>query len=90
MPTAAEPVAESIAVLLQRSFGRQGALMAWQARLQNLRQGACEIVLPMSGAVTQQHGFFHGGVIGAVADSRRWLCRQHLTAAAFRMPDRRI
>ena len=62
-------VAESVATLLQRNFERQGTLMAWQARLQSLTPGGCEIVLPMSAAVTQQHGYFHGGVIGAIADS---------------------
>lgn len=65
MPT----VAEQIAALVQRSFSRQGALMAWNARLQNLAPGSCEIVLPMSALVSQQHGYFHGGVIGAIADS---------------------
>ena len=29
----------------------------------------CEIELPYSDAVSQQHGFFHGGVIGTIADS---------------------
>ncbi|MGB6055856.1 MAG: PaaI family thioesterase [Burkholderiaceae bacterium] len=54
---------------IQASFARQGALMAWQARLHDLAPGACAITLPMSAAVTQQHGYFHGGVIGALADA---------------------
>jgi uncharacterized protein (TIGR00369 family) len=29
----------------------------------------CEIELPYSDAVSQQHGFFHGGVIGTIANS---------------------
>ena len=65
MPT----ISDTIAPLLQRSFARQGALMAWDARLQNLTPGTCEILLPMSAVVTQQHGYFHGGVIGTVADA---------------------
>jgi uncharacterized protein (TIGR00369 family) len=65
----ADSVTEAIATLVHRSFSRQGALMAWQARLQKLAPGSCEIVLPMSAAVTQQHGYFHGGVIGALADA---------------------
>ncbi|HTN67113.1 MAG TPA: PaaI family thioesterase [Burkholderiaceae bacterium] len=64
-----QTVSASIAALLQRSFDRQGALAAWHARLQNLTPGGCEIVLPMSAAVSQQHGYFHGGVIGTIADS---------------------
>jgi uncharacterized protein (TIGR00369 family) len=30
--------------------------------------GRCVVLLPYSEAVTQHHGFFHGGVIGMVAD----------------------
>lgn len=44
-------------------------MIAWNARLTGAAGGACEIVLPMSPAVTQQHGFFHGGVIGTLADA---------------------
>ncbi|NMM26749.1 MAG: PaaI family thioesterase [Glaciimonas sp.] len=60
---------ESAATLVAASFAQQGVLMAWQARLARAADGACEIVLPMSAAVSQQHGFFHGGVIGTLADA---------------------
>ncbi|NMM37671.1 MAG: PaaI family thioesterase [Glaciimonas sp.] len=60
---------ELVATQLAASFARQGVLMAWQARLASAADGACEIVLPMSAVVTQQHGFFHGGVIGTLADA---------------------
>ena len=63
-----EPSSESIDAMLAASFARQGVLMAWHARLTGAANGSCEVVLPMSAAVTQQHGFFHGGVIGALAD----------------------
>ena len=62
-------LSEQVATLLQRGFARQGTMAAWQARLHDLAPGACAITLPLSTAVTQQHGFFHGGVIGAIADS---------------------
>lgn len=62
-------ISDQVADMLVASLGAQGALAAWQARFASLAPGACEIVLPMSPAVTQQHGFFHGGVIGALADS---------------------
>ncbi len=32
-------------------------------------RGEIELAMPWSGGVTQQHGFFHGGVVGALADS---------------------
>lgn len=58
-----------LAFMLLESFNGQGALTAWHARLTGMSAGACEIVVPMGPAVTQQHGYFHGGVIGAVADA---------------------
>lgn len=60
---------EAISEILCASFAKQGVMIAWNARLTGAAGGACEIVLPMSAAVTQQHGFFHGGVIGTLADA---------------------
>jgi uncharacterized protein (TIGR00369 family) len=62
-------ISEQVAVLMLANLSRQGALMAWGARMTRMASGECEIVVPMSAAVTQQHGYFHGGVIGSVADS---------------------
>ncbi|CAN5185576.1 hypothetical protein BH11PSE11_BH11PSE11_19560 [soil metagenome] len=62
-------ISEQVAAHALNSFSLQGALMAWSARISRLAPGECEITLPMSEAVTQQHGYFHGGVIGAIADS---------------------
>lgn len=62
-------VSEQVATLIAASLAQQGALMAWGARLTGLAPGRCEISVPLGAAVTQQHGYFHGGVIGAVADS---------------------
>ena len=41
---------------------------SWR-RLADVTPGRCTIVLSYSDAVTQQHGFFHGGVIGTLADN---------------------
>ena len=57
-----------LVVMLRESFQAQGALRAWNAQLSKLGHGEAEIRLPYSEQVTQQHGYFHGGVIGAVAD----------------------
>lgn len=57
-----------LALALLESFNAQGALMAWNARLISMTPGACEIMLPMAQVVSQQHGYFHGGVIGTLAD----------------------
>ncbi|MEZ5585228.1 MAG: PaaI family thioesterase [Candidatus Competibacteraceae bacterium] len=40
-----------------------------KARLTAVQPGYVEISLPYSDDVSQQHGFFHGGVVGTIADS---------------------
>lgn len=39
------------------------------ATLTELRPGFCEISVPFDERLTQQHGLFHAGVIGTIADS---------------------
>ena len=54
---------------VRASFARQGLMRAIGAELATLGPGSCTIELPFSERVGQQQGFFHGGIIGAVADS---------------------
>ena len=54
---------------MRASFARQGLMRAIGAELATLGPGRCAVALPFSETVGQQHGFFHGGVIGAVADT---------------------
>ena len=54
---------------MRASFARQGLMRAIGAELATLGSGCCAVRLPFSEKVGQQHGFFHGGVIGAVADT---------------------
>ncbi len=54
---------------VRKSFAAQGIMGHIGATLTLIEPGACEIELPYSDAVSQQHGFFHGGVIGTIADS---------------------
>jgi len=51
------------------SFGRQGFMRHIGASIERLGPGECTIVVPFGDEVAQQHGFFHGGVVGAVADN---------------------
>ena len=67
--TTAKPLDHTLALSLLESFNRPGALISWNARLTGMALGACEITLPMSQMVNQQHGYFHGGVIGTMADA---------------------
>ncbi len=65
----AAPLDDVVAAKIRASFDQQGVMTHWGARLSHLADGHCEITLPFSDKVNQQHGFFHGGVIGAIADS---------------------
>jgi len=65
----AAPLDDAVAAKIRASFDQQGVMTHWGALLSHLADGHCEISLPFSDKVNQQHGFFHGGVIGAIADS---------------------
>ncbi|WP_353193314.1 PaaI family thioesterase [Pandoraea pnomenusa] len=65
----AAPLDDAVAAKIRASFDKQGVMSHWGARISHLADGHCEITLPFSDKVNQQHGFFHGGVIGAIADS---------------------
>ena len=64
--TATDP---DFAERVRKSFDAQGIMDHIGAALTLIEPGVCEIELPYSDAVSQQHGFFHGGVIGTIADS---------------------
>ncbi len=57
------------AARVQASFARQRIMELLGAELASIEAGLCEIRLPFKEALCQQHGFFHGGVIGTIADS---------------------
>ncbi|WP_254915903.1 PaaI family thioesterase [Pandoraea sp. PE-S2T-3] len=65
----AAPLDDAVAAKIRASFDAQGVMTHWGAQITHLTDGHCEITLPFSDKVNQQHGFFHGGVIGAIADS---------------------
>lgn len=54
---------------VRASFARQGIMAHLGAVLTRVEPGGAEIHLPYSDQVSQQHGFFHGGVVGTIADS---------------------
>jgi uncharacterized protein (TIGR00369 family) len=51
------------------SFQRQGLMRHLGAELVSLEPGGAVIRVPFGGELTQQHGYFHAGVTGAIADS---------------------
>jgi uncharacterized protein (TIGR00369 family) len=54
---------------VRASFARQGLMQMIGAEMASLGLGRCSIAVPFSERVGQQQGFFHGGLVGAVADS---------------------
>jgi uncharacterized protein (TIGR00369 family) len=64
--TSANPDYESV---VRESFARQGLMTTLGARIVDLGPGFCVIEMPYTPAVSQQQGFFHGGAIGAIADT---------------------
>ena len=51
------------------SFARQGAMALFGAELAHLAPGEVDIAAAFQDALTQQHGFFHGGVVSALLDT---------------------
>jgi uncharacterized protein (TIGR00369 family) len=54
---------------VRASFGRQGLMAHLGAELESVSPGRCSIRVVRRPELTQQHGLFHAGVIGAIADS---------------------
>ena len=51
------------------SFGRQRFMTTIGARLSRVTPGEVDIELPITEALTQQHGFLHAGALATAADS---------------------
>ena len=54
---------------IRDSFARQAFMRLLGASLVRVEPGHVEIELPFRDDLTQQHGFFHGGVASSIADS---------------------
>ena len=67
--TAFEALDPDFAARVRASFARQRIMALLGAELTRIEPGVCEIQLPFKDTLCQQHGFFHGGVIGTIADS---------------------
>ena len=64
-----EPVDADYERRTRESFARQGIMAHIGAVLDVVRPGHVEISLPFLPQLSQQHGFFHAGVISTIADS---------------------
>jgi len=64
-----EPSDPNFEQKVRDSFARQKLMGAIGARIEKVTSGYCEIHLDYNDNLTQQHGFFHGGIIGTIADT---------------------
>ncbi len=55
--------------VVRESFGRQGLMGTVGAWLVEVTPGRVVIEVPYSTRIAQQHGHFHGAVVGAIGDS---------------------
>jgi uncharacterized protein (TIGR00369 family) len=63
------PPDPDFAARVRGSFARQQFMAFIGASLDAVAPGRCRISLPFRPELSQQHGFFHGGVIGTLADN---------------------
>lgn len=75
------PSDPDFAARVRDSFNRQQAMALIGATMPVIEAGYTEIHLPHQPAVTQQHGFIHGGVVGMIADSAAGYAANTLTPA---------
>lgn len=54
---------------VEESFQRQKFMALINAKLVDVKPGYCEIQIPYHATLTQQHGFFHAGIISTIADN---------------------
>ena len=64
-----EPKDPAFATRIRESFERQKVMGLIGAALTRVEAGRVEIELPYRDDLTQQHGFFHAGIVGTIADS---------------------
>lgn len=54
---------------IRESFDKQGFMQTMNAQLKEVQKGQVKITCEFSEALTQQHGFFHAGVLTSLVDS---------------------
>jgi uncharacterized protein (TIGR00369 family) len=75
------PLDAEYAQRVRESFNRQGMMLNLGARLVEVQPGATEIRVAYREHLTQQHGYFHGGVSATIADTACGYAAYTLTEA---------
>ena len=78
-----QPTDPDFRVRIHSSFERQGAMKLFGAALARVDPGAVEIHLSFRSDLTQQHGYFHGGIVTAIADTACGYAALTLTPPGF-------
>lgn len=76
--TARDPAYEQ---RVRDSFARQQVMSFLGAALDDVAPGYTQISLPYRPELSQQHGYFHGGIVGTIADSAAGYAGYTLMAA---------
>ena len=63
-----EPQNPDFAAVVRASFGKQGLMQALGIELAEIAPGTCVLEAAAHSSLTQQQGFFHGALIGAMLD----------------------
>ena len=63
------PKDNDFASRVTKSFAMQSFMSFINARLVKIEPGFCEIHIPYDKRITQQDLFFHGGIVGTIADN---------------------
>ncbi len=66
---------------VRESFARQGLMQHLSAELIHVGEGTAELRVKLRAELSQQHGYFHAGVTGAIADSASGYAAYSLTPA---------
>jgi len=69
MPADFQPADPEFEARVRASFARQTAMATIGASIVRATPGEVVIELPYAAHLTQQHGFLHGGIVGAALDS---------------------
>ncbi|MGF1476058.1 MAG: PaaI family thioesterase [Geminicoccaceae bacterium] len=77
------PAHPAFVQMVQASFAAQGLMTTLGASLTAVEPGTIEIEVPFHKGLSQQKGFFHGGVVGAIADSAGGYAALTLMAQGF-------
>ncbi len=63
------PIDPGFEARVRASFAKQGLMETLGASIARVSPGEVDLALPMTPAVSQQHGFMHAGAVASIADS---------------------